>query len=340
MKPETVQQLLTWYRNNRRLLPFRQDRDPYRIWVSEIMAQQTRIEAMLSHYERFMTLYPTLPDLAEADEDELLKVWQGLGYYSRARNLRKAAQICVKEYGGSLPRTKEELRKLPGIGDYTAGAIASIACSQRVTAIDGNVVRVGCRYFWLDLDPSSSKDRKRLDERIEAILPGEDDMPDFTQALMELGATICLPRSADCVRCPLEAGCLAAGRDDPLALPRKRKKAARRIEKKTAVIRAAFHEGQWWLSVHKRPAKGLLAGLYEFDWSLPDCVLDSVELEAYRHIFSHVEWEMNGILAICPWQDDFTLLEEVEQTAAVPSALMPFYQDARAVLAAHPDGWN
>lgn len=343
--------LLEWYRKNRRDLPFRKQRDPYKIWISEIMSQQTRIEAMLGYYENFIHQWPDLPSLAQADDDQLHKAWQGLGYYSRARNLKKAAQVCVANHQGKLPETKAELKKLPGIGDYTAGAIASIANNERCTAIDGNVIRVLARYYWLDNDFFSAREKKKLEQILTSQLPASEDMPDFTQALMELGARICMPKKANCSACPLKNGCAGARQADPLELPKKKVKAEKKTEDKIVVLLAGQKEGQWYLHIRKRPDTGLLAGLYEFDSSLKDyeesrmnqssnlrqsvarlCVEKRIDLGEYSHVFSHKIWNMKGELLIVAVQDDFVSVDEIEKFSAIPSAFMPFYQRAVKIL--------
>ncbi len=324
--------LLKWYRAQKRELPFRKDHDPYRIWISEIMAQQTRIEAMLVYFERFMKRYPTIEALAKAGEDDLLKSWQGLGYYSRAKNLQKAAQICLKQYGGHLPQKKAELCKLPGIGEYTAGAIASIAFQERVSAIDGNVVRVLARYLWLEQFLDTKKERQVLEEYLTQNFPASQDMPDFTQALMELGATICQPKKVQCDLCPLQFDCVGAKQENPLHLPLKKPKAKRKIEEKSVIIQVAVHENTWWIHVHKRPKKGLLAGLYEFDENFPEVVLETYPLKSYTHIFTHKEWAMQGSLVITQWKSDFLPFQEVCDHIAIPSAFQPFFQQALLLL--------
>ncbi len=333
------ERLLKWYRAQKRELPFRKDREPYRIWVSEIMAQQTRIEAMLVYFERFMERYPTIEALAQAQEDDLLKSWQGLGYYSRAKNLQKAAQVCVEQYGGQLPTTKAQLSQLPGIGDYTAGAIASIAFQEQVSAIDGNVVRVLARYLWLEQPLETKKERQILEDYLNQHFPAPQDMPDFTQALMELGATICQPKKVQCERCPFQADCLGTKQIDPLRLPLKKPKAKRKVEEKQVIIQVAWHENTWWMRVKKRPKKGLLAGLYEFDETMPQVVLKSHSLEPYTHIFSHKEWAMQGQVVLTPWQSNFLPLQEVKESIAIPSAFQPFFQQALSWLQKEGNGF-
>ena len=202
--------LLSWYRANKRDLPWRLNADPYRVWVSEIMLQQTRVEAAKDYYLRFLTALPTVFDLAACEEERLLKLWEGLGYYSRARNLQKTAKIIVEKYGGEFPKTQKELRALPGIGEYTAGAIGSIALYQRTPAVDGNVFRVMSRLTENPTDISEPKYREYLTEKLAEIYPEEGvACSEFTQSLMELGALVCKPQTPDCELCPLKEICRA-----------------------------------------------------------------------------------------------------------------------------------
>lgn len=325
--------LLEWYKNNHRELPFRCNRDPYRIWVSEIMAQQTRIEAILGAYERFMNAYDSIEKLADADDDELMKLWQGLGYYSRARNLKKAARLCVDCYDGKLPKTKAELKALPGIGDYTAGAIASIAYGERVSAIDGNVIRVYARYYGLEDDFSIARNRKGLEKRVQADLPEEKWMPLWNQALMELGALICTPKAARCADCPLYPDCVSGRSENPLRLPVPKQKAARPQEKFTVYVwYAKDADGSIWIHLRKRPASGLLAGLYQFDEEKPDPVLSEQPLGEHRHLFSHREWCMEGVLVETEKQTDFLRLESACAKCSIPSAFLPFLKRTLKIL--------
>ena len=196
-----VEPLLEWYKENKRSLPWREDKDPYHVWVSEIMLQQTRIEAVIEYYKRFMKRIPDIKRLSLIDEDELLKLWEGLGYYSRARNLKKAAISIVDQYNGIFPCTYEEIKALPGIGDYTAGAISSISFSLKEVAIDGNVLRVYSRINNLDIDVSDLKVKKEVGYQIKKILPSNSG--DFNQGIMELGETICLQNGTPkCMECP------------------------------------------------------------------------------------------------------------------------------------------
>ena len=206
--PEAVQALLLWYQQNKRDLPWRHTSDPYRIWISEIMLQQTRVEAVKPYYARFLETCPTVAALATLEEEKLMKLWEGLGYYSRARNLQKAARVVMEQYGGAMPRTYEELLKLPGIGEYTAGAIASIAYGERVPAVDGNVLRVLARVSGTDADITLPETKKDFRTALARVVPTKAG--DFTQSLIELGATVCAPnREPMCAVCPL-ANCCAA----------------------------------------------------------------------------------------------------------------------------------
>ena len=300
--------LLAWYGQNARSLPWRETRDPYAIWVSEVMLQQTRVEAVRGYYARFLAAFPTVSALAEAPEERLLKLWEGLGYYSRARNLQRAAREMVLSHGGQLPGTYEQLIALPGIGDYTAGAIASIAFSCPVPAVDGNVLRVMAR---LKNDPEDILDpavKKRVRAELAATMP-KDTPGTFNQAMMELGATVCLPNGIPlCDGCPMQAQCAARTAGTERELPTRLGKKTRRVEEKT--VFALFVDAK--PLIYKRPETGLLAGL----WQLPDVPghlsmeeamayldargirpLSEVSVYARRHVFTHVEWQMQVIRA-------------------------------------------
>ena len=287
--------LLTWYNENKRDLPWRRDRDPYHIWVSEIMLQQTRVAAVVDYYARFLARFPDVAALAQADEDALMKCWQGLGYYSRARNLQRAAQVIVSDHGGVFPADYEAIRALRGVGDYTAGAIASIAFGQSRAAVDGNVLRVVARLTADSRDISSPAVKREVAAALEAVMPVKTP-GEFNQALMELGATVCLPSGAPlCQACPARDFCRAQQEGRTLDFPVKPGKKARRIEERQVYL--LFYQGQ--VALRKRPDKGLLAGL----WELPNALegerlpLELPNLEfvgAARHIFTHIEWHMTG----------------------------------------------
>lgn len=297
---------MIWYQDHKRSLPWREDADPYHIWVSEIMLQQTRVEAVIPYYRRFMESLPTIADLAACPEDRLLKLWEGLGYYSRVKNMQKAAWTIEQEHGGRMPETYEEILSLPGIGPYTAGAIASIAFGQPRPAVDGNVLRILCRVSEDASDISKEATKKKVSAGLQQVMPGEAGT--FNQALMEIGALVCIPGGEPkCSQCPWEGVCLARRHGTWRDLPVKTKAAPRRIEDKTVLV---IRDGDKLL-IRKRPGRGLLAGLYE----LPNLeghldeeqVLDFARrqhlrplqlkaLPAAKHIFSHIEWHMTGYL--------------------------------------------
>ncbi len=255
---DTRRLLLRWYRRNRRDLPWRRTRDPYAIWISEAMLQQTRVETVVPYYERFLARFPTVRDLAEAEADDVLGAWAGLGYYSRARNLQRAAQVVAHEHDGRLPDTAEALRELPGIGRYTAGAVASIAYDRPEPVVDGNVARVLTRLLDVREDVKSPAVSRRLWDEAEALVKGESP-GDLNQALMELGATVCTPRSPRCLACPLVKRCAGRAAGDPETLPVKAaRKAPRRLEAAAALL---VRRGRA-LAV-RRPPRGLLGGLWE-----------------------------------------------------------------------------
>ncbi len=335
-----VPPLLAWYETEQRDLPWRHTRDPYRIWVSEIMLQQTRVEAVRGYYARFMEALPDVRALADAEEQTCLKLWEGLGYYSRVRNLHRAAKVICTEYGGVLPGAYAELLRLPGIGDYTAGAVASIAFGERVPAVDGNVLRVVTRLtedFRPITDPSVKAD---LREQTAAIVP-EGHAGTFNQAMMEIGATVCVPNGAPhCGGCPLAHLCTAFHRGTASALPVKSTKKPRRIEPRTVFLLSC--EGR--TALRKRPTKGLLAGLWELPstdgalspaqareqlaaWGLNTGQL--LSLRPAKHIFTHIEWHMTGYYAECTapakgftWAAPGQLRDEY----ALPSAFRPFLE--------------
>ncbi len=301
--PASCDALLAWYRASKRDLPWRQTTDPYRIWISEIMLQQTRVEAVKPYYARFLKICPNVKSLAELPADQLMKLWEGLGYYSRARNLQKAAKDIMSRFGGRLPASYDDLHSLCGIGDYTAGAIASIAFGIPVPAVDGNVLRVLARLQGSERDIADPATKKDWSAALAAVIPA-DAAGDFTQSMIELGATLCGPNSeAQCHLCPMAPVCRAAKEGLAAVLPVRSPKKPRRIEKRTVLL--VRDENRTLLS--KRPPKGLLAGLFE----LPNTegYLEEKEalafvralglepirikpLEDSKHIFTHIEWQM------------------------------------------------
>lgn len=339
MLQQLPDRLLPWYRANRRELPWRGTREPYSIWISEIMLQQTRVEAVKGYYARFLEALPTVEALANCGDDRLRKLWEGLGYYSRVRNLKKAAQVIVSKYGGVFPREYADVLSLPGIGPYTAGAICSIAYDMPYPAVDGNVLRVLSRL----LDDSSPIDLPENKKRYHDIL--KDCYPpcagEFTQALMELGATVCGPnRKPDCQGCPCREMCLGFQRGTAETLPVKCPKRPRRTECLTVFLFS--YDGK--IAVQKRPEQGLLAGLWQFP-NLPGTLELEGALRAasrwglkprgiYRqtertHIFTHICWKMRGYyLEVSSPAEGFIWLtpEEIRRNAALPTAFRQFFE--------------
>jgi len=299
--------LLNWFYENQRVLPFRTDPSPYHVWLSEIMLQQTRVSAALPYYERFLAALPDIPALAACEEEKLNKLWEGLGYYSRVRNLQKAARIVCEQYGGELPADYDAIRALPGIGDYTAGAICSISFGIPVPAVDGNVLRVFSRLYndpGVITDPAVKKAfTARVMEHQPPAAPG-----DYNQALMELGALVCVPNGAPlCEQCPLARLCQARAAGTALSLPQKAAPKARKLEDLTV----ALVESPAGFLIQQRPEKGLLAGLWQpLLWEgaamtaeqLPSAltalgihgVTEVKPIPKAKHIFSHIEWRMTG----------------------------------------------
>jgi A/G-specific adenine glycosylase len=301
---EIRQALLDWYERNKRDLPWRKEKNPYKTWVSEIMLQQTRVDTVIPYFERFMEQFPTLEALAEAPEEQVIKAWEGLGYYSRARNLHSAVKEVAAHYGGKVPDDLEAISKLKGVGPYTAGAILSIAYDKKVPAVDGNVMRVFSRLFALTDDIAKVSTRKKMERLAEKLIPNEAP-GDFNQALMELGALICSPTSPQCLFCPVQSVCDAYRLGIEEELPRK-KKAKPPKEVDVAVVFISC--GQHFL-IEKRPDHGLLAGL----WGLPTIewlnqkemksILDFCDKKQipatnfiikgqFEHIFSHRHWKV------------------------------------------------
>jgi len=338
------QALLPWYHRSRRALPWRVDKVPYHIWLSEIMLQQTRVEAVKGYYVRFLAALPTIEALATCDEDTLHKLWEGLGYYSRVRNLKKAAQQVLSQHQGIFPTEYQAVLALPGIGEYTAGAICSIAFDQKTPAVDGNVLRVVSRL----LDDASPIDlpatKRAVTQALAAIYPKEAG--DFTQALMELGATVCGPnRKPDCENCPCQTFCLGYQNATTEHLPIKSPKKEKRQENKTVFILQCDER----YALEKRPGKGLLAGLWQFpnvpghlDMPLALAQLSQWDLrpkepdrEVFRkHIFTHIIWNMKGIYLevsnTCEHFRWFTA-DEINMQAALPTAFRLFWKEENHV---------
>ena len=300
--------LIDWYRDNRRPLPWRDCPTPYHVWISEIMLQQTRIEAVIPYYARFLAALPDIPALAAVEDDVLLKLWEGLGYYSRARNLKRAAAMLMTDFGGELPRTAAALKTLPGVGDYTAGAIASIAYGEPEPAVDGNVLRVVMRLLARPDDVMAAKTKASVAALLREGYPRGEEAALLTEGLMELGETLCVPNgAARCPLCPLKGLCRAEAAGEVDRYPVRTLPKKRRIERRTVLL--LRWEGRYALC--RRPEEGLLAGLWEFPNREGDemaeqlaAVLGEQGLKALqiepcgraKHVFTHVEWHMNGYL--------------------------------------------
>lgn len=321
--------LLAWYEASMRPLPWRETTDPYRIWVSEIMLQQTRVAAVLGYYQRFLERFPDIASLADAPEDALLKAWQGLGYYSRARNLQRAAKVIVSDHNGVFPDDYTAIRALPGIGDYTAGAISSISFGQPRAAVDGNVLRVVSRLTEnpsnIDLPQTKREITQELEEVIPTRVPGL-----FNQGMMELGATVCLPNGPPiCEKCPVKSICMAYSSGKQQKFPVRSPKRERRVERRRVYL--IFHDGK--VALHKRENQGLLAGLWEFPNFLeendPYGHLGLPFVGTGKHIFTHMEWEMTAfqgnleqIPGEAPWI--WATAADLRDAYSIPSAFRPF----------------
>ncbi|MGN0158284.1 MAG: A/G-specific adenine glycosylase [Brotaphodocola sp.] len=327
--------LLSWYEEHARVLPWRENPEPYRVWISEIMLQQTRVEAVKPYFERFMEELPGVEALAKVEDDRLMKLWEGLGYYNRARNLKKAAQIIVIEHGGQMPSDYEELLKLPGIGSYTAGAIASIAFGLPVPAVDGNVLRVISRVTASYADILKQSTKRWMEEHLRNTMPRERTSH-FNQGLIEIGAIVCVPNGEPkCMICPLQSICLAYKENRISELPVKTPPKKRRIEERTVCILECEDQ----VGIRKREDTGLLASLYElpnteghlkpeqlaenFDLKMEN-IIEIQPLPEAKHIFSHVEWRMIGYRVLLkhgiPKSCIAVQKEKIKTTYALPNA--------------------
>ena len=340
--------LIGWFRQNARDLPWRQNRDPYRVWLSEIMLQQTRVEAVTGYYARFLAALPTVEDLAAADDDVLNKLWQGLGYYSRARNLKKAAGVIVSRYGGRFPSTYEEILSLPGVGPYTAGAVGSICFDLPCPAVDGNVLRVYARFMEYDKPVNTDEAKKEIADALRPLYtPGHCAL--LTQSLMELGACVCLPNGAPkCGVCPLREGCAARRNGTWQRYPLKTEKKARRTADMIALLLKCGDR----FALRRRPETGLLAGLWEFpntalndpEKALEEAAAFAAALGAkpaellrqtgYTHVFTHVEWRVRAFAFACeamPESLTWATAEELQRIYAIPSAFRPVADTAAEI---------
>ena len=332
--PIIAEPLTAWFAANCRDLPWRADRDPYHVWISEIMLQQTRIEAVIRYYKRFMTALPDIKSLAFVDDDVLMKLWEGLGYYSRARNLKKAAVMIVEEYNGIFPDTYEKIKKLPGVGDYTAGAIASQCFEIPVSAVDGNVLRVISRLTGSFDNILLPKTKKSITESLLKNMPRHPGV--FNEALMELGETVCLPNGAPlCENCPIRAYCIACRDGLTDRIPVREKQVKRRAEEKT-VFYIRSHDGR--VAIRKRGERGLLAGMYELPnvdgyysdkelyivlhgWGLAPTAIAFIKNA--KHVFTHIDWLMKGYaVTVNDESGDFLWVtdDQLREIYALPTA--------------------
>lgn len=336
--------LVTWYQENKRILPWREGKNPYHIWLSEVMLQQTRIEAVKVYYYRFLRELPTIADLAKVEEEKLLKLWEGLGYYNRARNLKKAAEVVVEKYNGIMPNTYEELLSLPGIGEYTAGAIASIAYDKKEPAVDGNVLRVIARAVGSKDNVLLPSVKKEVTEQLKKVMP--EQAGDFNEGIMELGETICLPNGEPlCVSCPLNVKCYAYKDGLTQEIPVREKKLERRKENRTVFVLLFKNK----VAILKRENKGLLSGMYEFPNELEiteedipkqlekwDLKVKKVQkIGEYKHIFTHIEWNMIGYFIEVESENTqffWVEKEELKEKYAIPTAFKKFRMKLEASL--------
>lgn len=331
--------LLPWFDKNKRDLPWRQDREPYHVWLSEIMLQQTRVEAVKGYYTRFLQELPTVAALSQCDDDRLHKLWEGLGYYSRVRNLKKAAVTIMQQYNGIFPMAYDEILALPGIGEYTAGAICSIAFDQKIPAVDGNVLRVYARLMNDDTPVNQPTFKAKVRNDLQRIYPCRAG--DFTQAMMELGATVCGPNwEPRCQQCPCESFCRARQAGTEQNLPIKSPKKEKKQEKMTVFIL----ECNGKIALSKRENSGLLASLWQFpnvtgymdvgtaveQVSSWDMTVEDVQRQlGKKHIFTHIIWNMRGFyMKVTNMNEEFAWFtpEQITENAALPTAFRQFWE--------------
>lgn len=331
-----VNDILVWYQAHRRELPWRRDKDPYHVWISEIMLQQTRIEAVITYYKKFMDKLPTVYELANVEDDELLKLWEGLGYYNRVRNLKKAAQMIISEYDGVFPTTYQQLINLPGIGEYTASAIASICFLEKQVTVDGNVMRVYTRFYNDFSNISKESTRKMIQRNLLEIVPKESG--NFNEGMMEIGEQVCIPNGMPkCELCPLVNHCLSYRNRNYFEFPVRDEKKEKPITVFTVLVFVWNNK----TLVQKRTAPGLLHNLFEFvnveglkdekevlaisnTYGVVSSIKKSI---TYTHVFTHKKWEMHSYFIFmdevnCP--NLFTTVQEVEDKMAIPTAFQPF----------------
>ena len=334
-----VQPLLEWFETHQRELPWRKDRQPYHVWVSEIMLQQTRIEAVKKYYARFMEELPDIRSLSQVSEDRLLKLWEGLGYYSRAKNLKKAAQTVMEEYNGEFPHSYEEIIKLSGIGEYTAGAIASVCFNEKVTAVDGNVLRVMARLSGSRENVLLPQTKEKFKKELQKIMPEQSGK--FNEALMELGETVCLPNGSPlCKECPLSEYCVSCRDGLTAEIPVRIKNLKRKKEEKTILILCC--KGR--IAIEKRTEKGLLSGMYQFPNTEGFCAEEELKAEFQplkilflgkaKHIFTHIEWYMQGYFLESAEPSEkyvWATPQELMEKYALPTAFQPFWKKCHSL---------
>jgi A/G-specific adenine glycosylase len=333
--------ILSWYDQNKRILPWRNNVTPYRVWISEIMLQQTKVETVRSYFKEFMSKFPSVKQLASAPEDVLMKTWEGLGYYSRARNLQKAAKIIVSEYNSEIPNNYKTLLSLPGIGPYTAGAILSIAFNQLYTAVDGNVYRVMSRLYAIEESIKDPQIKTHIKDLTESLLP-VGRVNDFNQAMMEIGALICLPKNqVRCAICPLQFHCEAFKKGLQTTLPNKPKKPAKKIQDYTYIILNTNQK----FAIRKRPNSGLLASLYEFPntnekLSIKEIqsrfhnldILKIQKLPTKSHVFTHLKWNINAYLVDTTYENKdymYISFDELQHKYSIPKAFNQYLDDIK-----------
>ena len=339
-----ISNLEDWFLEDRRILPWRRDKNPYHVWISEVMLQQTRIEAVISYYERFMKEIPTISSLAKVDEDKLLKLWEGLGYYNRARNLKKAAIKIMEEYDGVFPTTYSEIIKLPGIGEYTASAISSICFGEKQVTIDGNVMRVFTRFYNDTSNISKSSTRIMIHDRLLSMMSFDPGY--FNEGMMELGEVICIPNGMPkCDVCPLRDGCQSYKNSNYYFFPVKDEKKLKEEVEMTVII--PIWEGK--TLVRKRREVGLLHNLYEFPNVVGNKGVEEVKAISeefgkvanikksicYTHVFTHKKWKMQAyfvFLESVNCQDMFYRIADVEERFALPTAFSPFLYQLKEEL--------
>ena len=334
-----AENIVSWFEKNGRLLPWREGKDPYRIWISEIMLQQTRIEAVIPYYYRFLERLPSPAHLAACPDDELMKLWEGLGYYSRARNLKKAALTVMEKFDGKMPRTAAELKSLPGIGEYTAGAISSIAFGEAEPAVDGNVLRVVTRFLGDRSDIMQDKTKKKITSLLKEIYPVGKKAGMLTEGIMEVGERICIPNGVPlCEACPLKETCVAKTKKLTDSIPVKSPKKERKTVEMTVFL--LYHDGKY--ALRQREKAGLLAGMWEFyhidgkktkkdaENALRELGFSPLSLRSCgsaKHIFTHLEWNMTGYFVSVENKNGAEIwksAEEIRSFVALPTAFRHF----------------